>query len=195
MHDLRKHFDQLFIIGVLGPNLHSSNLGQAFQRDVAEFGFFQEPGSKCINDVGLEDVAQGDPTQEFEQCFEGSFDQTRLIGSIQDLLAQLEDGRKFGGHGVLEVLCLSGSHLVGRIIKDFLREKTEDRHVVFADGKIRMACRDNLVDERWPVVWPFLLQDRNEDEVELVEKGSLTAKTLFCIGGLDNDAHNEVAYA
>jgi hypothetical protein len=36
-----------------------------------------------------------------------------------------------------------------------------------------VARGDNFVDEGRPVVRPFLLEDGDEDEVELVEEGSL----------------------
>ena len=42
-----------------------------------------------------------------------------------------------------------------------------------------MAGRNNLVDKRWPVVRPFLLQDGNKNKIQLVEKCSLGLKTLL----------------
>lgn len=42
---------------------------------------------------------------------------------------------------------------------------------------------------------PFLLQNRNEDEVELVEEGALGAAGVVVIGELDNEVDNKVADA
>jgi hypothetical protein len=42
-----------------------------------------------------------------------------------------------------------------------------------------VAGGDDLVDERRPVVRPFLLEDGDEDEVELVEECSLGFERLF----------------
>jgi hypothetical protein len=42
-----------------------------------------------------------------------------------------------------------------------------------------MARRNNFVDERRPVVRPFLLQDRDKDEIELVQEGSLRFERFF----------------
>lgn len=36
-----------------------------------------------------------------------------------------------------------------------------------------MTRRNDFVDERRPVVWPFLLKDRDEYEIELVQEGPL----------------------
>lgn len=55
-----------------------------------------------------------------------------------------------------------------------------------------MARRNDLIDKSWPVVWPFLLQNRNKDEVELVQESSLTSKLLFRIGILDDEVNDEV---
>jgi hypothetical protein len=56
-----------------------------------------------------------------------------------------------------------------------------------------MARGDDFVDECGPVMWPFLLEDGDEDEVELVDEGSLGFKGFFGTRGLDNEADNEVA--
>lgn len=58
-----------------------------------------------------------------------------------------------------------------------------------------MARRDDFVDERGPVVWPFLLEDRDKHEVELVQEGLLGAQTLFAIGTLDDELDDEVSDA
>lgn len=42
-----------------------------------------------------------------------------------------------------------------------------------------MAGGDDLVDEGRPVVRPFLLEDGDEDEVELVEERALGFEGLF----------------
>ena len=55
-----------------------------------------------------------------------------------------------------------------------------------------MAGRNNLVDEGRPVMRPLLLEDRDEDKIQLVEKGSLGLERFFGAGGLDNEVHDEV---
>lgn len=42
---------------------------------------------------------------------------------------------------------------------------------------------------------PFLLQNRNEDEIELVEEGALGAAGVVIVGELNNEVDNEVADA
>jgi hypothetical protein len=42
-----------------------------------------------------------------------------------------------------------------------------------------MARGDDFVDESGPVMRPFLLEDRDEDEVELIDEGSLRLKRFF----------------
>lgn len=42
---------------------------------------------------------------------------------------------------------------------------------------------------------PFLLQNRDEDEVELVEEGALGAASVVVVGELNNKVDNEVADA
>lgn len=56
-----------------------------------------------------------------------------------------------------------------------------------------MAGRDDLVGEGVPVVRPFLLKDRDEDQVEFVEEGSLRSECFFRAGGLDDEVYHEVA--
>lgn len=56
-----------------------------------------------------------------------------------------------------------------------------------------MARRNDFVDERGPVVWPFLLKDRDKHEVELVQECLLGAQSLFAIGTLDNELDDEVS--
>lgn len=58
-----------------------------------------------------------------------------------------------------------------------------------------MTGRDYLVDECGPIVWPFLLEYGNEDEVELVEEGSLFAQAFFGAGGLDDEIDDKVSNA
>lgn len=58
-----------------------------------------------------------------------------------------------------------------------------------------MAGRDDLVDECWPVMRPFLFKDRNEDEVELIEEGSLGLQRLFCARRLNDEADHEISNA
>ena len=42
-----------------------------------------------------------------------------------------------------------------------------------------MARGNDLIDECRPVVRPFLFEDRNENEIELVEESSLALEALF----------------
>jgi hypothetical protein len=56
-----------------------------------------------------------------------------------------------------------------------------------------MAGRDDFVDKCRPVVRPFLLEDGNENEVELVEQGPLLAQRLFGARALDDELDNEVS--
>lgn len=42
-----------------------------------------------------------------------------------------------------------------------------------------MAGRNDFVDERRPVVWPLLLEDRDKDEVEFVKESSLGLQSFF----------------
>jgi hypothetical protein len=56
-----------------------------------------------------------------------------------------------------------------------------------------MAGGDDFVDEGGPVVRPLLLEDRDKDEVELIDEGSLGFEGFFGPGGLDDEADHEVA--
>jgi hypothetical protein len=58
-----------------------------------------------------------------------------------------------------------------------------------------VARGDDFVDEGRPVVRPFLLEDGDEDEVELVEKGSLCFQGLFRARRLDYEVDHEVSNA
>jgi hypothetical protein len=58
-----------------------------------------------------------------------------------------------------------------------------------------VARRDDLVDEGRPVVGPFLLEDRDEDEVELVQQGAVGAAAVVVVGELDDEVYDEVADA
>jgi hypothetical protein len=42
-----------------------------------------------------------------------------------------------------------------------------------------MARGNDFVDEGGPVVRPFLLEDRDKDEVELIDEGSLGLEGFF----------------
>lgn len=58
-----------------------------------------------------------------------------------------------------------------------------------------MAGLNDLVDESRPVVRPFLLEDGDEDEIELVEQGSLRSQGLLGAGALQDEGDDEVADA
>lgn len=42
-----------------------------------------------------------------------------------------------------------------------------------------MTRRDNFIDESRPIVGPLLLENRDEDKVELIQKSALTSEFLF----------------
>jgi hypothetical protein len=42
-----------------------------------------------------------------------------------------------------------------------------------------MARRDYFIDESRPIVGPLLLEDRNEDQVELIQKRAFTSELFF----------------
>ena len=42
-----------------------------------------------------------------------------------------------------------------------------------------MACGYDLVDEVRPVVGPFLLENRDEDQIEFIQKSALGLKVVF----------------
>lgn len=58
-----------------------------------------------------------------------------------------------------------------------------------------MAGGDDFVYECGPVVRPLLLEDRDEDEVELVEQCLLRSQRLFGARALDDKLHDEVSDA
>jgi hypothetical protein len=86
-----------------------------------------------------------------------------------------------------EVICIC------REVKDLFGQQPQNRHVVLAYRQTCMAGGDDFVDEGGPVMRPFLLEDGDEDEVELVDEGSLGFKGFFGARGLDDEADNEVA--
>lgn len=55
-----------------------------------------------------------------------------------------------------------------------------------------MARRYDLVDKGGPVVRPFLLENRNKDEVELIEEGSLCLQRFFGARGLNDEVDHKV---
>jgi hypothetical protein len=58
-----------------------------------------------------------------------------------------------------------------------------------------VAGRDDLVYESWPVVRPFLLENRHEDEVQLVEEGAVGAAAVVVVRELDDEVDDKVANA
>lgn len=42
-----------------------------------------------------------------------------------------------------------------------------------------MARRDDLIDESWPVMRPFLLQNGDQDQVEFVQESALSLQALL----------------
>lgn len=97
------------------------------------------------------------------------------------------------GHGCLQVASLDRGHLVLGKVKDLLGQQAKDGHVVFTDGKAGMAGGDDLVDKCGPVVRPFLLENGDQDQIELVQEGALSSELLFGSGILDDEVNDEVA--
>lgn len=103
--------------------------------------------------------------------------------------------RKLVAHGRFQVSRLRRGHLVGGVVKDFFGEKAENNHVVLADGQVRSTSGDNFVDKCWPVMRPFLLQDGDEHEIQLVEEGPVCLEGLLGVRSLDDEVDDEVANA
>lgn len=113
---LGEHLNKLLVVrvGLAGAaSLKATNLSKALHGDVAELRRREETGSQCLDKRCLEDVSQGDPVAESQKGLEGRLDQTRLCGRVEDLLAEVEDLRELGAHGLLEVACLGRCHLLG----------------------------------------------------------------------------------
>lgn len=56
-----------------------------------------------------------------------------------------------------------------------------------------MARGNNLIDEGGPVVRPFLLQNGDKNEIELVQQRALRLDLLFGFGVFENESHNKIA--
>lgn len=56
-----------------------------------------------------------------------------------------------------------------------------------------MTSGDNLIDKGGPVVWPFLFEDRDEHEIELVQEGSFAAQAFFAARSLDDEVDDKVS--
>lgn len=186
---------QPLVIVVWSTNLQATNLREALKSDIPEVRNIQEASQEGINNGSLEDVAQGNPVQEAQQGLEGRLDETGLVGGIEDFGAQLEDGGEFLGHGRLEVAGLDRGHLILGKVKDLLRQQAKDGHVVFTDRQTSVARGDNLIDKCGPVVRPLLLENRDQDQIQLVQKCALVTELLFGSGILDNEVDNEVSNA
>lgn len=120
--DFRKHLDELLVIGVGlagAACLQTTNLGQALQRNISELGCWQKTGSQSLDKGRLKDVAKRDPVAKGEQGLESGHDEAWLIGRVEDFLAELEDLRKLGAHGLLHASCFCRCHLLSRVVKDF----------------------------------------------------------------------------
>ncbi len=85
--------------------------------------------------------------------------------------------------------------MVGGVVKHFLRKKAENDHIVLADGEVRPTGSNDFVDEGWPVVRPFLLENGYEHKVEFVEECPVCLERLLGVRSLDDEVHNEVANA
>ena len=58
-----------------------------------------------------------------------------------------------------------------------------------------MAGGYDLVDEGWPVVRPFLLEDGDQYEVQFVEKCSLGFQVLLGARALDDEVDHKIPNA
>lgn len=166
--NLGKHLDELLVVrvGLARPSrLQTANLGQALERHVPELGHLKEPRPQCLDQGRLKYVAERNPVAEPQQRLQGGLDEAGLTRRVENLLAEVEDLGEFGAHGGFEIARLGRRHLLGRVVKHLFGEETQNGHVVLAHRKAGMASHDDLVNERWPVVRPFLLQNRHEYEI------------------------------
>jgi hypothetical protein len=180
--------------------VQAGDLGQALQGDVAEIRDFEEAASQGLDEARtargrLENVAQRDPVEEAQQGFEGGFDERGFGGRPQHFGTQLVNGCELVAHALLELAALGRGHLLLRVVEHLLREQAQDDHVVLAYAQAAVTRRDDLVDEGGPVVRPFLLEDRDEDEVELVQQSAVGAAAVVVVGELDDEVDDEVADA
>lgn len=178
--------------------MKTRDFGQTLERDVAKFRNLKEAASQSIDQTDttggcLENEAKWNPIEETEEGFESGLDEFRRACRAKNLRAEVIDGGKLIAHALLELFGLGRSHLFGRKIKNLLRQKSQYDHVIFANCETAVASSNDLVDKGGPVMWPFLLQDGNEDEVELVQQGSLASKTFLAAGGLDDNVHHKIA--
>lgn len=154
------------------------DLGQTLEGDVLELADFEEAAVEGVDDVGHEDEAEGDPVEEAEEGLERGADEGGLIGHLQDFLAELEDLGELVAHARLEVLGLLHGELFGGVIEDFLGQqfeldgrsdvgwregertkgKTDDDHVIFAEGEGGLGRSDDLGDEIRPGL-PIVFED------------------------------------
>lgn len=58
-----------------------------------------------------------------------------------------------------------------------------------------MARGDDFIDEGWPVVRPFLLENGHKNQIQLVDERSLRFQTLLRIRTRDDEVHHKVSYA
>lgn len=107
----------------------------------------------------------------------------------------MEDRGKLLSHRGLEVPSLGRGHLVLREVKDLLGQQAENCHVVFTDGEAGVTRLNNLVDECGPVVWPLLLQNRDQDQIQFVQESAFAAEFLLGAGVLDDEIDDEVTDA
>lgn len=122
--DLCEHVDLLLIVCAVALGLQSSNLSQALQCNVAEFWCLQEACAKGIDNGGLENIAQWNPTEEAEKSLQGSVDQTWLGGGGEDLVTELENGGELSAHRGLKRLRLCGSHGICGKVEDLLGQES-----------------------------------------------------------------------
>ena len=55
-----------------------------------------------------------------------------------------------------------------------------------------MACRNDFVDKVGPIVWPLLLEDRDQDQIEFSNQCTVAFQLLVGIRILDNEIDDKV---
>lgn len=72
---------------------------------------------------------------------------------------------------------------------------TEDVHAVLTKRLAVAGGDDKVVHEGWPVVWPLVLEDLNEDGVELVDEGALALEGMLVGAEADDEVADIVFHA
>lgn len=121
-HGVGEHGNELLV--VLLFSLKTTNFGQTFESDVAEFGNLKEATAKSLKQADtsrrcLEDETQRNPIEKAQQSLKSGLDQRGLCGSAQNLAAQVVNGGELVTHALLELARLGGGHLFGGEVENF----------------------------------------------------------------------------